>query len=231
MTERGFSLTNDAQLRSGAFITLEGIEGAGKSSCLPSIEHFLARHHLSLVTTREPGGTDLAEAIRNLVLGVSDASGNLEAPTADTEALLMFASRAQHLDKVIRPALKRGDWVVCDRYTDATVAYQGGARGLGEDRIMALANWVHPDVWPDLTLLFDVSVETGSARASLRGPKDRIEQEKQEFFELVRQAYLTLASHHPERIRIINAEQSIEDVAAQVSSELAAFVERWNVTA
>ncbi|MFK8029688.1 MAG: dTMP kinase [Gammaproteobacteria bacterium] len=209
----------------GAFISLEGIEGAGKSTCVPSIEQWVATQAAEVVKTREPGGTPLAEVIRNIVLGIGvDAS--VEAPTSDTETLLMFASRAQHLDEVVRPALARGAWVICDRFTDATLAYQGAARELGMERIYALAEWVHGSLWPDLTLLFDVSVETGLARASQRGAKDRIEQERQEFFRRARDGYLELAQRFPDRVRVIDAEQSMEDVAAQVMDELNAFAGR-----
>lgn len=208
---------------SGAFITLEGIEGAGKSTCVPVIERWARMRDLEIVRTREPGGTPLAEVIRNLVLGI-DVGDHIEAPTSDTETLLMFASRAQHLDEVIRPALSRGAWVVCDRFTDATLAYQGAARKLGMERIFELAEWVHGSLWPDLTLLFDVSVETGGARASQRGTKDRIERERQAFFSDVRDGYLELAGRFPERIHVIDAEQSVDQVAGQVVEALDAFV-------
>ncbi len=213
----------------GAFISLEGIEGAGKSSCVPAIERWARAQDIEVVRTREPGGTPLAEVIRNLVLGI-DVGDHIEAPTSDTETLLMFASRAQHLDEVIRPALTRGSWVICDRFTDATLAYQGAARKLGMERIFSLADWVHGSLWPDLTLLFDVSVETGSARASKRGAKDRIEQERQAFFNDVREGYLELARRFPDRIRIIDAEQSMDEVAAQVVTELNAFSQRRRAT-
>ncbi len=209
----------------GAFITLEGIEGAGKSSCVPAIERWVKAQGFDVVKTREPGGTPLAEVIRNLVLGI-DVGEQIEAPTSDTETLLMFASRAQHLDEVIRPALGDGSWVICDRFTDATLAYQGAARKLGMERIFSLANWVHGTLWPDLTLLFDVSVETGSSRATRRGAKDRIERERQAFFSDVRDGYLELARDFPERIRVIDAEQPMDDVASQVIAELAAFAKR-----
>lgn len=210
----------------GAFISLEGIEGAGKSTCVPVIETWLADHAREVVKTREPGGTPLAEEIRNLVLGLG-ANQTVEAPTSDTETLLMFASRAQHLDEVVRPALERGAWVVCDRFTDATLAYQGAARQLGMERIFELAEWVHASLWPDLTLLFDVSVETGLGRATQRGAKDRIEQERAEFFTRVREGYLELAQAYPERIRVIDAERSMEQVAQQVVNELQSFNTRW----
>ena len=161
-------MTNDASNNTnpnGAFISLEGIEGAGKSTCVPAIERWVISRGYDVLKTREPGGTPLAEVIRNLVLGI-DVGDHIEAPTPDTETLLMFASRAQHLDEVIRPALERGAWVICDRFTDATLAYQGAARQLGMERIFSLADWVHGSLWPDLTLLFDVSVETGSSPAS-----------------------------------------------------------------
>ncbi len=221
-------MTNDALNNTnpnGAFISLEGIEGAGKSTCVPAIERWVKSRGVEVLKTREPGGTPLAEVIRNLVLGI-DVGDHIEAPTPDTETLLMFASRAQHLDEVIRPALERGAWVICDRFTDATLAYQGAARQLGMERIFSLADWVHGSLWPDLTLLFDVSVETGSSRASKRGTKDRIERERQAFFSDVREGYLELARRFPERIRVVDAEQSMDDVAAQVMSELDAFAVR-----
>lgn len=193
---------------------------------MPSIQAWLAERHLDTVRTREPGGTPLAEAIRNLVLGI-DVDAAVEAPTSDTETLLMFAARAQHLDEVVRPALDRGAWVVCDRFTDATLAYQGAARELGMARIFELAEWVHGNLWPDLTLLFDVSVDTGLGRAAKRGPKDRIERERAAFFERVREGYRKLADRFPERIRLIDAEQSMDDVAASVTRELDAFARRW----
>jgi len=214
--------TLDTSPSRGAFISLEGIEGAGKSTCVPTIEQWVESQEFEVVRTREPGGTPLAEVIRNLVLGI-DVDDEVEAPTSDTETLLMFASRAQHLDEVIRPALARGAWVICDRFTDATLAYQGAARKLGMERIFRLADWVHGSLWPDLTLLFDVSVETGLSRASRRGAKDRIERERQAFFSDVREGYLELARRFPERIRIIDAEQGLEEVTAQVTAALAEF--------
>jgi len=226
-------LTNNeattAPSRRGAFISLEGIEGAGKSTCVPAIEQWVKGRAKEVVQTREPGGTPLAEVIRNLVLGIG-VDDEVEAPTSDTETLLMFASRAQHLDEVVRPALDRGAWVICDRFTDATLAYQGAARGLGMQRIFELAEWVHGNLWPDLTLWFDVSVETGLARASRRGAKDRIEQERQDFFSKVRAGYLELASLYPERVKVIDAQRSMDDVAVQVIQELEAYgLRRENV--
>ncbi|NQD93299.1 dTMP kinase, partial [Pseudomonas sp. CrR25] len=185
---------------SGLFITLEGPEGAGKSTNRDYLAARLVERGIEVLLTREPGGTPLAERVRELLLAPSD-----EPMAADTELLLMFAARAQHLAQVIRPALARGCVVICDRFTDATYAYQGGGRGVAEARIAILENFVQDGLRPDLTLVFDLPVEVGLARAVARGRLDRFEQEGRGFFEAVRQAYLRRAGADPQRYRILDA--------------------------
>ncbi|MVW77059.1 dTMP kinase [Pseudomonas xionganensis] len=192
---------------SGLFITLEGPEGAGKSTNREYLAECLRRQGLDVLMTREPGGTPLAERIRELLLAPS-----AEPMASDTELLLVFAARAQHLAQVIRPALERGCVVLCDRFTDATYAYQGGGRGLSTSRIAVLEAFVQGDLRPDLTLIFDLPVEVGLARAAARGRLDRFEQEGQAFFQAVRQAYLQRAAAEPQRYRIIDAGQSLAQV-------------------
>lgn len=196
----------------GKFITLEGVDGAGKSTHHQWLVDYLRRHLTQgqqVVATREPGGTPLAEKLRSLLLS--------EPMHLETEALLMFAARREHLDKVILPALARGDWVVSDRFTDASFAYQGGGRGLSQARLEALEAWVQGDVQPDLTLLFDVPIEISRQRLSTTGAAlDRFEQEQGEFFERVRQAYLQRAAQFPQRIVVIDASASIDDIAARL---------------
>lgn len=199
----------------GLFITLEGIEGAGKSTHLAFLREHIESAGVPLVVTREPGGTELGEKIRELLLHSADNS-----MCADTELLLMFAARAEHLDKIIRPALADGRWVLSDRFTDATYAYQGGGRGVAPERIALLETWVQGDLRPDLTLLLDVPVEVGLARAGDRGLPDRFERENGEFFARVRQAYLDLARRAPERIRVIDAGQSREQVEQRIAATL-----------
>lgn len=204
---------------SGRFITLEGIEGAGKSTHLAAICAVLKSAGKRVVQTREPGGTALGEKIRELLL---DARNTDMAP--DTELLLMFAARAQHLAQVIRPALARGDWVLCDRFTDATYAYQGGGRGLNSRRIAALEQWAQGELRPDLTVILDVPVEIGLARASQRGEPDRFEREKAEFFSRVRDAYLERARAAPERYRVVDAGVELESVKVEVERVMGEFV-------
>lgn len=199
----------------GKFITLEGIEGAGKSTALAAAREFLADQGIDLMVTREPGGTELAERIRNLLLDPAN-----KGMSPDCELLLVFAARAEHLHRHIEPALESGRWVLCDRFTDATRAYQGGGRGLDSNTIESLAGMVQRGTEPDLTLLFDLPVEVGLARAGSRSKPDRIEQEKAEFFEQVRQRYLELAETWPERIRLVDASQTPEEVATQVRRQL-----------
>ncbi|PKF71957.1 dTMP kinase [Pseudomonas fluvialis] len=206
---------------SGLFITLEGPEGAGKSTNRDYLAMCLRAAGIEVLLTREPGGTPLAERIRELLLAPSD-----EAMAADTELLLVFAARAQHLAQVIRPALARGCVVLCDRFTDATYAYQGGGRGLSQQRIAELERFVQGDLRPDLTLLFDLPVEQGLARAAVRGRLDRFEQEQRSFFEAVRQTYLQRAALAPQRYRLLDASQSLQQVQAAIDGLVPMLVER-----
>jgi len=199
----------------GRFVTIEGIEGAGKSTQIDTVRTLIGRAGHEVVVTREPGGTPLAERIRALVLAPSD-----EAMPALAELLLMFAARCVHLEGLVRPALLRGAWVVCDRFTDATLAYQGGGRGLPRAHIEALAQLVHPDLSPDLTLLLDVAPAIGLARAGRRGAADRFEREHVEFFERVRATYLDLARASPRRFVVIDASLSAAETAAQVRTSV-----------
>lgn len=202
--------------RHALFITLEGIEGAGKSTHLAFLKELIEAAGVSLVVTREPGGTEPGEKIRELLLHSADNS-----MCADTELLLMFAARAEHLHKVVKPALAQGRWVLSDRFTDATYAYQGGGRGLPAARIRALEDWVQQGLRPDLTLLLDIPVEQGLRRAGKRGAPDRFEREHGEFFERVRAAYLSAAAHEPDRFRVIDTARDIPLVQAELRAALA----------
>ena len=206
---------------SGLFITLEGPEGAGKSTNREYLAERLREQGMQVLLTREPGGTPLAERIRELLLTPSD-----EPMASDTELLLVFAARAQHLAQVIRPALASGCIVLCDRFTDATYAYQGGGRGLSEARIAVLEDFVQGDLRPDLTLIFDLPVEVGLARAAARGRLDRFEQEGQAFFHAVRQAYLQRAEAEPQRYRIVDAAQTLAQVQHSLDELLPQMLER-----
>lgn len=206
---------------SGLFITLEGPEGAGKSTNREYLAELLKQAGVEVVLTREPGGTPLAERIRELLL-----APDTEVMAVDTELLLMFAARAQHLAGVIRPALARGAVVLCDRFTDATYAYQGGGRGLAHERIAILEQFVQGDLRPDLTLVFDLPVEVGLARAAARGKLDRFEQEQQSFFEAVRQTYLARAAQAPERYRVLDAAQPLSQVQADLAGLMPMLLER-----
>lgn len=205
--------------RRGWFITLEGGEGAGKSSNLAFIQQWLERAGHSVLMTREPGGTPVGERIRQILLHARD----LEIST-DAEALLMFAARAQHLSQVILPALEQGTTVVCDRFTDATYAYQGGGRGMPAERIAVLERWVQGDLRPDLTILLDVPVAVGLARAKGRSEPDRFEREQQEFFERVRACYRARAQAEPGRMRIVDASLSPPEVQRQIEAVLAEVI-------
>lgn len=207
-------------MKQGKFITLEGTEGAGKSTALEAIKKWFEDTGIKVLLTREPGGTPVAEKIRELLLDNKNYT-MLE----DTELLLMFAARSQHLNELIFPALKKGKWVLCDRFTDATFAYQGGGRGVALKRIELLEQWVQGDFRPDLTLLLDIPVELGLARAGNRGQLDRFEQEHVEFFQRVRQLYLKRAEQYPSQYRIIDATQSIHNVQSQITTTLTDFVE------
>lgn len=192
----------------GKFITLEGMDGAGKSTHIPSIIQLLESRGLEVVSTREPGGTPLSEKLRELLLN--------EAMHPETETLLMFAARREHIATVIEPALARGAWVLSDRFTDATYAYQCGGRGVSAEKVIALEQWVQGDLQPDATLLFDVPVEVSVSRlASARMP-DKFERESAEFFTKIRNAYLQRASENPARFRVINSDQALEAVQANV---------------
>ncbi|AON54933.1 dTMP kinase [Herbaspirillum seropedicae] len=201
-------------MASGKFITFEGIDGAGKSTHIPFVTQLLRDRGLTVVATREPGGTELGERLRELVL---HHKMHLE-----TEALLMFASRREHLAQVIEPALARGDWVISDRFTDATFAYQGGGRKLALDKLDRLEQWVHPHLQPDLTLLFDVPLEVARARLDAERTLDKFEQEKADFFANTRAEYLRRAAQFPQRFRLIDSTRPIaviqEDLRAIVAA-------------
>jgi len=197
------------------FITLEGIEGVGKTSNREYIRTLLEENGKQCVVTREPGGTPLGESLRELLLQHSD-----EHMSDDAELLLMFAARAEHINKVIRPALEAGKYVLCDRFTEATYAYQGGGRQLSVAKIADLEAWVQGDLRPDLTIILDAPVEVGRERAGKRSAPDRIETEKNEFFDRVRNAYLDLAKQHPERICTVDASLSLEQVQLQIKQQL-----------
>ena len=200
----------------GRFITLEGIDGAGKSTHAAWLKDAIAARGQTVVATREPGGTALGEALRQLLL--------TQSMTHDTEALLMFAARREHMEQVIRPALARGDWVLCDRFTDATYAYQGGGHGVAADRLAELAQFVHGDCQPDLTILFDVPIAISRerlerARASGRD-LDKFEREERGFFERVRSVYLQRAAAEPARFRVVDAGRPLPDVRADLAQLL-----------
>jgi dTMP kinase len=205
----------------GAFITLEGIEGVGKSTSMQLIEALLGDAGYSVVPTREPGGTSLGERVRTWVL--RSKPGEL---SAETEALLMFAARADHITSVIRPALAQGRWVLCDRFTDATFAYQGGGRGADKAFLDSLAAAVHKGLRPDLTVLLDAPPAVGLARIGDR-ELDYFEQEDLEFFGRVRTAYLDIAKLDGERVKVIDARRSIDEVQARIRAEIEAFIERF----
>jgi dTMP kinase len=201
----------------GKFITIEGGEGVGKSTQISALRDFLVERGYSVVVTREPGGTRRAERIRELLLETTD-----EVMPPVCELLLMFAARSTHVENVIRPALQRGIWVICDRFTDATYAYQGGGRGMQFEKIETLERWVQEDLRPDLTLLLDAPVEIGEQRASVRneqrGITDRFEHEQRSFFERVRSAYLTRAANDPYRFAVIDASVDRDAVATSIRS-------------
>ena len=209
------------QKTSGRFITVEGTEGAGKSSCIAHVEQWAASRSIPLICTREPGGTPLAEQIREVLLETRD-----EEVDGLAELLLVFAARAQHLNTWIKPNLETGKWVLSDRFTDATYAYQGSGRGLDIDQIATLEQLVQRDFQPQLTLLLDLPVEVGLERARQRSEPDRFELEQQEFFEQVRAGYRSRAAAQPDRIKIIDASRSPKQVTEQIIETL----DRWLVT-
>ena len=197
----------------GKFVTFEGIDGAGKSTHIAGVTALIRARGLGVVSTREPGGTPLGEKLRELLLH--------EPMHLETEALLMFAARREHLAEVIDPALARGDWVVCDRFSDATYAYQGGGRGLDRQKFAALEQWVHGHLQPDLTFLFDLPPAVAGERIAAQGRElDRFEQERGDFPQRVRQAYLERAAAAPQRFEVINANQPLEIIRKQVEEAL-----------
>ena len=200
------------------FITLEGIEGVGKTSNLQFIEELLESSGHDCVVTREPGGTNLGEALRGLLLSHSD-----ENMSADAELLMMFAARAEHLSKVIMPALESNQTVLCDRFTEATYAYQGGGRQLDVDKISLLEDWVQGELRPDLTIILDAPVEVGRARAGSRSEPDRIEKEQDDFFQRVRNAYIELANNYPDRICLVDASVDLDAVQQQIREKLVEY--------
>jgi len=205
-------------MKRGKFITLEGGEGVGKTTNLTFIKDYLQQHAIAVTVTREPGGTALAEKIRQLVLDTDS-----ESIAETTELLLMFAARAQHIQHVIEPALAQGNWVLCDRFTDATYAYQGGGRKLSIATIALLEQLVQGNLRPDLTLLLDAPIDIGMERAQKRGAFDRFEAEKISFFTRVRDMYLTRAAEQPARIKVIQANQPLVDVQKDIMAVMQLF--------
>ncbi|MYM67372.1 dTMP kinase [Pseudoduganella sp. FT55W] len=197
------------------FITFEGIDGAGKSTHIAFVSDYIKARGIELVSSREPGGTPLGEKLREIVLH--------EKMHLETEALLVFASRREHIAQVIKPALERGAWVISDRFTDSTFAYQGGGRGTSLAKLEALEQWVHPDLQPDLTLLFDVPLDVARARLDATRDLDKFEQEKADFFAATRNEYLRRAAQFPERFRVIDSTQSIAAIQVQIAAILDAF--------
>ena len=192
----------------GKFISFEGIDGAGKSTHIQYVADYLAAHGKTVVSSREPGGTGLGEKLRELLLH--------EKMHLETETLLMFASRREHMAQVIEPAMARGDWVISDRFTDASFAYQGGGRGLDRTKMEVLEHWVHPALQPDLTLLFDVPIDVARARLDATRTLDKFEQEKADFFNACRSEYLRRAAQFPDRIIVIDSTRSIAETQASL---------------
>jgi len=203
----------------GKFITVEGGEGAGKSTNLEIIKQLLEAAGHRVLFTREPGGTPLGEEIRNLLLGHKH-----DGMSAETELLMMFGARAEHLNRKIIPALETGTWVLCDRFTDATYAYQGGGRGIDPGRIQILEQWVQQGLQPDLTLVLDLPIEIGLERAEKRSAPDRFESEAHNFFQSVREAYLDIAKNAPQRVKVIDASLSLPQVQSQIKTVMEAFL-------
>ena len=198
-------------MKRGKFVTFEGIEGVGKSTNIDVFVRSLRAAGNTVLTTREPGGTPVAEELRDIV----KAHSNESIPEI-AELLIIFAARSLNVSNVIRPALEAGTWVVSDRFTDSSRAYQGGGRGLPLETIDQLADWVHGDVWPDLTILLDAPVEIGMQRASNRGAPDRFEQERHDFFQRVRECYLQIAAREPDRFVVVDTTLSLADVKGEI---------------
>jgi dTMP kinase len=199
----------------GKFITIDGLEGAGKSTQIDFIKKYLSDRNRDVFLTREPGGTDLGERLRSLLL-----DKNIDAMNPDTELLLMFAARNEHVKKVIVPKLEKGVWVISDRFTDASYAYQGGGRGIPLERIGELEQWTLQDFVPDMTFLLDLDVELGLSRVEQRGEKDRFEEEHKDFFNKVREIFSNRASKYPERIKLIDASKNIDETSFQIKKIL-----------
>ncbi len=195
------------------FITFEGVDGAGKSTHLEWFANALRQRGIPLLVTREPGGTPLGERLREILLN--------QPMHAETEAMLMFAARREHIEQVIRPALQRGTWVISDRFSDASFAYQGGGRGVSLAKLEQLEQWVHGDLQPDLTLLFDIPIEIARQRLANNVSLDRFEQERADFFERVRQAYLARAAKTPQRFAVIRAEKTMPEVQQELEKIIA----------
>jgi dTMP kinase len=204
------------QPQRGVFISLEGGEGVGKSTAVKFIQNYLQQANIDFITTREPGGTPVAEQMRQLLLNPNIA----ETITPDTELLLMFASRSQHLANLIKPALLDGKWVICDRFVDASYAYQGGGRGFDVEQIAWLDNWIVGNVQPQITILLDASPQVGMTRTKNRASHDRIEQEKIDFFERVRAAYLARAQAAPTRFKVLDASKPLAVVQGEIKNIL-----------
>lgn len=202
----------DSSIRNNKFITFEGIDGAGKSTHIAFVSKYLQDRGIDLVSSREPGGTQLGEKLRELVLH--------ETMHLETEALLMFASRREHIAQVIAPALARGAWVISDRFTDASFAYQGGGRGMDLAKLDALEQWVHPHLQPDLTLLFDVPLDVARARLDATRTLDKFEQEKTDFFAATRNEYLRRAAQFPQRFRLVDSTRTIAEIEVEITGIL-----------
>ncbi|WP_122952254.1 dTMP kinase [Bathymodiolus thermophilus thioautotrophic gill symbiont] len=202
-------------MQKGKFITIDGVEGAGKSTQIDFICQYLTDKGINVVLTREPGGTEVGEKIRTLLL--SNSTGKMH---ADTELMLMFAARNEHIQNKIIPTLNQGDWILSDRFTDASYAYQGGGRGLDIARIAQLEQWVLRSFAPDMTLLLDIPVDIGMRRVESRGEKDRIEQESLDFFNRVRNTYIARSEQYPERIKLIDASQNVENISNEIQKIL-----------
>lgn len=197
----------------GKFISVEGIEGVGKSTNIDVLVERVEAAGFKVLTTREPGGTPFAEDLREILMNRGD-----EPVPEIAELLLMFAARSFNVNNVILPALEAGTWVICDRFTDSTRAYQGGGRGIPMETIDRVADWVHGETWPDLTILLDAPVEIGMERASKRSAPDRFEQERHDFFQRVRECYLQIAANEPDRIVVIDTTRSLEEVSADIGA-------------
>jgi dTMP kinase len=197
----------------GKFITVEGIEGVGKSTNIDVLVERVEAAGFKVLTTREPGGTPFAEDLREILMNRSD-----EPVPEIAELLLMFAARSFNVNNVILPALEAGTWVICDRFTDSTRAYQGGGRGIPMETIDRVADWVHGDTWPDLTILLDAPVEIGMERAGKRSAPDRFEQERHDFFQRVRECYLQIAANEPDRIVVLDTTRGLEEVSADIGA-------------